>query len=429
MDKNEKIFAAVDIGSTKIVALAGTKDEEGRIRVVGLGHSASRGVNRGVVLNVEEAFAAISDAVGQAERHSGQDIENVFVNISGQQLTTITTRHQKNTGRDRCVSESDVNQMMTQAQQIDLSDGMCIYHINPAFYRIDGEPVMSSPVGAIGETIEGTFKVHVAPDMYQQNISKCFERGAIQVQRSILDPIASSEAVLREDEKEAGVALVDIGGGTTKISIFYEGVLCFTSMVPFGGNVITKDIKEGFSITAKEAESMKRRFGQAIGDFAPEDKVVTIPREGWDPKQISFRSLAHIIQARMEDIISGFFFQIKKSGYADKLGAGIVITGGTSLLINLPQLVKYHTGLDVRVGKPIMTDFIAAREIADPKFSTVLGLLKIASEEEGLYVRRRWGRSRKVKSNEPGIIKKMQTKIVQGVIEFFEDNRDDAEMT
>lgn len=429
MDKNEKIFAAVDIGSTKIVALAGKKNEEGKIQIIGLGHSASRGVSRGVVLNVEEAFAAISSAVIQAERECGRDIENVFVNISGQQLITHTSVQKKVLVRDRCVTETDITQLMNQAGGIPLEEGMSVYHINAELYTIDGEPVLTSPVGALGEKLEATYKIHVAPDSYQRNIAKCFEQGSIQVQKAILDPIASSEVVLTESEKESGVALVDIGGGTTKISIFCEGVLCFTSMVPFGGNVITKDIKEGCSITAKEAESMKTRFGQAIADFAPEEKVVTIPREGWDPKQISFKSLAHIIQARMEEIVVGFFYQIRKSGYADKLGAGIVITGGTALLPNVAQLIKYHTGMDVRIGKPNLNNFVARKEVYDPRFATALGLLCMAAAEDGQLNGRKRKRAKKPASNEPGIITKMQNKLVQGVIGFFEDNPEDTEMT
>lgn len=428
MDKSEKIFAAVDIGSTKVVALAARKNEDGRIQVIGLGHSPSRGVKRGVVFNVEEAFAAISDAVGQAERVSGHDIENVYVNISGQQLTTLTSHQQRTLGREQTVSEYDIVQMMEQARKMDLPDEMTVYHINPEFYTIGDEQLNTNAVGAIGEKIEGTFKVHIAPDAYQKNIAMCFDRGSIRVQKAILDPIASAEVVLSDDEKEAGVALVDIGGGTTKISIFCEGVLCFTSMIPFGGNVVTKDIKEGCSITLKDAEAMKKKFGQAIGDFAPENKVVSISIEGWEPKQISFKNLAHIIQARMDEIIGQIFLQIRKSGYVEKLGAGIVITGGTSLLPNLSQLVKFHTGFDVRVGRPNIHAFIVVKELDDPKFSTVLGLLKLASEDDGPTGKRRWG-SRKPKSNDPGIIKTMQTKFVQGVIGFFEDVPPDTEMT
>lgn len=429
MDKNEKIFAAVDVGSTKIVALAGKKTDDGKIQIIGLGHSASRGVKRGVVLNVEEAFAAISDAIAQAEKESGQDIENVYVNISGQQLTTLTTRQQRTFGRDHCVSESDIDQMLQMAQQIGLEEGMSIYHINPEFYTIDGESGITSPVGTIGEKIEANFKIHVAPESYQRNVDMCFNRGSINVQKAILDPIASSEVVLTDEEKETGVALVDIGGGTTKISIFCDGVLCYTSMVPFGGNVVTSDIKEGCAITVRQAESLKVQFGQAIADFAPEEKVVTIPVNGWEPRQISFKSLANIIQARMEDIVAYFFYAIRKSGYADKLGAGIVITGGTALLPNMGQLIKFHTGYDVRVGKPNMHSFVASKYIDDPRFATALGLLKMASEDDDQYGKRNRRKFRKPKSNEPGIFTKMQKKIVQGVIEFFEEVPADTEMT
>ncbi|HEY3371050.1 MAG TPA: cell division protein FtsA [Prolixibacteraceae bacterium] len=426
MDKNEVIFAAVDIGSTKVVALAGKKMEDNKIHIIGLGHSASRGIKRGVVLNVDEAYAAVNAAVSQAERDCGQTIETIFVNISGQHLTTLTTRIQRTIGRDRSVSESDILQMTELASQIIIPEEMSIYHINSEFYTIDSETGITSPVGTIGEKIEGTFKVHIAPEAYLRNITTCFKKGLITVHKSILDPIASSEVVLTEDEKEAGVALVDIGGGTTKISIFCDGVLCYTSMVPFGGNVLTHDIKEGCSITVKQAESLKVQFGQAIADFAPDDKVVTIPIQGWEPRQISFKSLANIIQARMEEIVDGFAYQIRKSGYADKLGAGIVITGGTSLLPNLGQLIKFRTGFDVRKGKPNLNNFIARKEVDDPRFSTVLGLLKMAAEEEGQVGKKK--KKIKIKSNEPGIVEKMQKRIVQGVIGFFEESQADTEM-
>ena len=433
MDRKEVFFAAVDIGSTKIVALAGKKIEDNKIKIIGLGHSASRGIKRGVVMNVEEAFAAVNDAVSQAEKDCGHVIENVFVNISGQHLTTITTHSQRTIGRDRSVTEADVQQMTEQARQIILPEGMSIYHINSEFYTIDSETGITHPVGTIGEKIEGNFKLHLAPESYFRNITTCFKKGSINVQKTILDPIASSSVVLTEDEKEAGVALVDIGGGTTKISIFCDGVLCHTSMVPFGGNVLTHDIKEGCSITVRQAESLKVQFGQAIADFAPEDKVVTIPIQGWEPRQISFKSLANIIQARMEEIVDGFAFQIRKSGYADKLGAGIVITGGTSLLPNLGQLIKFRTGFDVRKGKPNLNYFVARKEVDDPRYSTVLGLLKMAAEEEGPIGKKR--KKVKVKSTEPGIVEKMQKRIVQGkneikqgIINFFEEAPADTEM-
>lgn len=430
MEKNEKIFAAVDIGSTKVVAIAGKRSEDNKIEIIGFGHSVSRGLKRGVVLNVEETFLAVSDAVSQVEKESGYYIENVFVNISGQQLNTLNSLQQKTFNRGHCISASDIEQMIEQAKQVELSENMAIYHLNPGLYTIDEETGIANPIGAICEKIEGTYKIHVAPLSYRQNIEMCFNKGSIKLQNTVLDPIASAEVVLSEEEKETGVALVDIGGGTTKISIFCDGVLCHTSMVPFGGNVVTHDIKEGCAITARQAESLKVQFGQAIGDFAPENKVVNIPPlpGGWEPKHISFKNLAHIIQARMDEIVSHFFFQIQKSGYAEKLGAGIVITGGTSLLPNLVQLVKFHTGFDVRVGKPNMNSFIAGKELNNPTYSTVLGLLKIAADEDGKPIKK-GRRFRKEKSNEPGLMKIMQNKIKQQVIGFFEDSTADTEMS
>ncbi len=427
MDKNEKIFATVDIGSSKILVLVGKKNEDGKIQVIGIGHSASRGIKRGVVLNVEEAFAAINEAIGIAEKDCKCYIENVYVNISGQQLTTLESIQRKTFSRGHCMTENDVDQLLQMAKQIGLEEGMTIYHVNPEFYSVDDESGISSPVGYIGEKIEAKFKVHVAPESYLRNIGMCFNRGSIVVDKAILDPIASSDVVLTDEEKETGVALIDIGGGTTKISIFHEGVLCHTTMVPFGGNVITSDIKEGCAITLRQAESLKIQFGQALADFAPEEKVVTIPSNGWEPKQISFKSLAHIIQARMEDIVAYFFYAIRKSGYAEKLGSGIVITGGTSLLPNLGQLIKFHTGYDVRVGKPNLNSFVPNKNIYDPRYSTALGLLKLASEDEPEGKKRK--RKIKVRLDEPGLFTRMQMKIKQGVIEFFEETNEDTEMT
>jgi cell division protein FtsA len=199
----------------------------------------------------------------------------------------------------------------------------------------------------------------------------------LNVEDLILEPLASSEAVLTEDEKEAGVALVDIGGGTTDIAVFYDDTIRHTAVIPFGGNVVTNDIKEGCSILKRQAESLKITFGSALGDLAQEDKIVTIPGiSGRDPKEISFKSLAYIIQSRMEEIIDAVMFEVENSGVLDKLSAGIVFTGGGALLRHLPQLVKFRTGLDVRIGYPV--EQLAAEsieEVNQPMYSTSVGLL------------------------------------------------------
>ncbi|MEZ5070130.1 MAG: cell division protein FtsA [Bacteroidales bacterium] len=236
---------------------------------------------------------------------------------------------------------------------------------------------MKNPVGMFGKRLEGNFHIVIGQISSARNIGKCINRVGLDVRQLVLEPLASSAAVLTADEKEAGVALVDIGGGTTDVAVYYDEVIRHTAVIPFGGNVITRDIKEGCAILQRQAESLKVQFGSALGDLAQEDKVVTIPGiSGREPKEISFRSLAYIIQSRMEEIIDAVAFEIENSGYMDKLSAGIVLTGGGSMLKHLNQLVKFKTGMDVRVGFP--SEKLAAdtpEEVNQPMLATSVGLL------------------------------------------------------
>ncbi len=423
MAKNEQIFAAVDIGSTKIVAVVGKKNEEGKIEIIGFGQSMSQGIKRGVVLNIDEAYAAISEAVRKAEDMFGGDIEQVHVNMTGQQMKTLGAKVQKYLTSGSVVSEDDVAQLYEQVAHIPVQEGYKIYQISPQLFTIDNEAGIINPVGITGEKLEASFNVFIAPELYEMNIQKCFDRAGIRVKKMVIDPIASSEITLSEDEKEAGVVLLDIGGGTTKISVYIDSVLCYSSVIPFGGNVITHDIKEGCSILLRQAESLKTQFGQAMGDFAPEERVVTIPGiSGWEPKEISFKSLAFIIQARMEEIVDAFYFQLEKSDYLDKLGAGIVLTGGTSLMPNLNQLVKFRTGLDVRKGSPNMRFMLANSDMEDPRFGTALGLLTLAANEEAGT--KKPVRKKKKKVAEEGFFSQVKKQVTRQVTMFFEDDQD-----
>jgi len=228
-----------------------------------------------------------------------------------------------------------------------------------------------------GKRLEANFHIVIGEIASARNIERCVDRVGIKVKQLILEPLASSEAVLSEDEKEAGVALIDIGGGTTDIAVFHDDIIRHTAVIPFGGNVISKDIMEGCSILSKYAEQLKIQFGSALGDLAQDDKVVTVPGiNGREPKEISFKSLAYIIQSRMEEIIDAALFEIENSGCMEKLSAGIVITGGGSLLRHLPQLVKFRSGMDVRIGYPnerLGED--NTNEINHPMYSTSVGLL------------------------------------------------------
>lgn len=427
MARSNNIVAAVDVGTTKVVVVAGRKTEEGKIEILGVGKNRSMGVKRGVVLNIEEAFQAIHEAIRQAEDAFEGDIDEVYVNIVGQQLKTFTLKAERYIGESRIVSEEDVEFLFQQAQKVQLPDGYKIYQAVPQLYSIDQEAGIPNPVGITGEKLEVDFKLLVAPEAYENNLKMCFDRAGIRMKSSLIDPLASSEALLSEDEKEAGVILLDIGGGTTKMAIYHDGVLCYSSLIPFGGNVLTHDIKEGCSILARQAESLKVQFGQAIGDFAPEDKVVTIPGiSGWEPKEISFRSLAHIIQARMEEIVDAFFFQVEKSGCLEKVGAGIVLTGGTALLPNLSQLIKYRTGMDVRKGVPRLKLDAQWKELEDPRHATVLGLFLTAMNETENSAPR--GRERvkknKPKNTQPGFFSQVKQQVARQVTLFFEEEQD-----
>jgi cell division protein FtsA len=252
-----------------------------------------------------------------------------------------------------------------------------IIHVLPQNYIVDSETGVKNPVGMSGRRLEANFHIVIGQIASAKNIEKCINRVGLKVNQLILEPLASSSAVLTDDEKEAGVALVDIGGGTTDVAVFYDDSIRHTAVIPFGGNVVTKDIKEGCKILHRQAEALKTQFGSALGDLAPDDKVVTIPGiNGREPKEISFKNLAYIIQMRMEEIIDAVMFEIENSGCMDKLSAGVVLTGGGALLKHLSQLVRFHTGMDVRIGYPI--EYLAcdpAAEINKPQYATSVGLL------------------------------------------------------
>ncbi|MFO7668870.1 MAG: cell division protein FtsA [Bacteroidales bacterium] len=378
MATNGKIVAAVDIGTTKIVSLVGRLNEQGKLEILGISQTASKGVKRGVVLNIEETVHAIQTTSSEAMKQSGIRFKEVFVGIAGQHIKSVRNRGYIN--RDSYedeITREDLQRLMDDMHKIPVDVGEEIIHVLPQNYIVDSETGVKNPVGMFGKRLEANFHIVIGQTSSARNIGKCINRVGLDVKQLILEPLASSAAVLTEDEKEAGVALVDIGGGTTDVAVYYDDVIRHTAVIPFGGNVITRDIKEGCSILQRQAESLKVQFGSALGDLAQEDKVVTIPGiSGRDPKEISFKSLAYIIQSRMEEIIDAVSYEIENSGYMDKLSAGIVLTGGGSMLKHLNQLVKFKTGLDVRIGFPGEQLASETAEVVNqPMYSTSIGLL------------------------------------------------------
>jgi len=378
MAQQNQIVAAIDIGTTKIVAIVGRINEAGKLEVLGLSDTPSKGVKRGVVLNIEETVNAIETTVKEASEKSGIHFQDVFVGIAGQHIKSLRNRGYLN--RDSYedeITRADIKKLVEDMYKISVEVGEEILHVLPQNFIVDSETGVKNPVGMSGKRLEANFHIVVGQIASAKNIEKCINRVGLNVKQLVLEPLASSEAVLTEDEKEAGVALVDIGGGTTDVAIYYDDIIRHTAVIPFGGNVVTRDIKEGCSILQRQAESLKIQFGSALGDLAKEDKVVTIPGiSGREPKEISFRSLAYIIQSRMEEIIDAVMFEAENSGYLDKLSAGIVLTGGGALLLHLPQLVKFKTGLDVRVGYPSEKLVKESSEAVNhPMYSTSVGLL------------------------------------------------------
>jgi cell division protein FtsA len=370
--------AAVDIGTTKIVSLVGRMNENNKLEILGMSKTVSKGVKRGVVLNIEETVNAIKQTVEEAEKQSGIEFTDVFVGIAGQHIKSIKNRGYINLGTDRDeIEQKDIDVLIADMYNIPIDLGEEIIHVLPQNYIVDNETGVKNPVGMSGRRLEANFHIVVGQIASAKNIEKCIHRVGLRVVQLILEPLASSAAVLTDDEKEAGVALVDIGGGTTDVAVFCDDSIRHTAVIPFGGNVITKDIKEGCKILQRQAEALKTQFGSALGDLAPDDKVVTIPGiNGREPKEISFKNLAYIIQMRMEEIIDAVMFEIENSGCMDKLSAGIVLTGGGALLKHIAQLVRFHTGMDVRIGYPI--EYLAVNpndEINKPQYATSVGLL------------------------------------------------------
>ena len=377
IQKNDYI-AAVDIGTTKIVAIVGRKESNGKVKILGFGQSTSKGVKRGVVLNIEETANSISEAVHKAKEMSGINFKDVFVGIAGQHVKSIKNSHSKYIqGEENEITKEDISSLTSDMYKISIDPGEEIIHVIPQNYKVDNEIGIENPVGMFGKQLEANFHIVIGQIASAKNITRCIERAGLNVIKLILEPIASADAILSDDEKEVGVALVDIGGGTTDLVIYTHNTIRHTAVIPFGGNVVTNDIREGCSILYRHAEKLKIEFGTAIGQLAQDNKVVSVPGiSGREPKEISFKILSEIIQARMEEIIDTIEFEINNSGYAKNIGAGIALTGGGAMLKNLPQLMKFKTGFDVKLSYPkkyIYSD--TDKKFIQPMYSTSIGLI------------------------------------------------------
>ena len=380
------ISVGLDIGTTKIVALVGKKNEFNKVEILGMGKSKSLGVHRGVVNNITQTIQSIQQAVEDAIINSKQEINDVVVGIAGQHIRSI--QHSDYITRENpeeVINEDDIQQLIQQVYKLVMLPGEEIIHVLPQEYKVDGQGEIKEPIGMHGGRLEANFHVVVGQVSSIKNIGRCIKSAGLNMENITLEPLASSEAVLSFEEKEAGVALIDIGGGTTDLAIFKDGIIRHTAVIPFGGNVITEDIKEGCSIIEKQAELLKIKFGSAWPGENRDTEIVSIPGlQGRDPKEISLKTLSKIINARVVEIIEQVFLEIKNYGHNEqkkKLIAGIVLTGGGSQLKHLKQLVEYITGMDTRVGYP--SEHLAGdtqESVSSPLFATAVGLLMNALE-------------------------------------------------
>jgi len=372
-----EIVVGLDIGTTKIVAIVGRRNEFGKIEILGMGKSESYGVARGVVQNIDQTVQSIRTAVAEAENKSGVDIKVVNVGIAGQHIKSNQHRGIKTRSSvEEEISQKDIDALIDDMYRLAMAPGEEIIHVLPQEYIIDNESGIKNPIGMSGIRLEANFHIITGQIAAARNIYKCVQKSGLEVSALTLEPLASADAVLSTEEKEAGVVLVDIGGGTTDVAIFHEGIIRHTAVIPFGGNVITEDIKEGCTIIKSQAELLKIKFGSALASENQENEIVSIPGlRGRAHKEISVKNLSSIIQARMEEIVEHVYYEIKHSGYEKKLIAGIVVTGGGAQLKHITQLVEYITGMDTRIGYPNEHLAKGTDDVTSPLFATSVGLV------------------------------------------------------
>ncbi|WP_242978911.1 cell division protein FtsA [Rhodohalobacter mucosus] len=385
-NENERIVVGLDIGTTKVCAVVASIDDRDRIHILGVGKAASEGLNRGVVVNIDKTVNAIKTAVEQAQLASGIEVNSVNVGIAGDHIRSIRSKGVITiNNRDKEITVQDVERLLEDCQRIMLPPDQQILHVIPQEFVVDGQDGISDPVGMSGMRMEA--EVHIITGLVSaaKNLYRCVERAGFQVADIILEPLASSYAVLDDEEKEAGVVLVDIGGGTTDLAVFQDNTIRHTAVIAIAGKKVTDDIRMGLSVLDDQAEKLKQQHGECFVDMIEEDESITIPGiAGRPPKEITKSILAKIIQARMEEILEIIAIEVKRSGYADSLSAGIVLTGGGSLIRNICPLANEVLGMDAKIGKPLGLAGGLTEEVNNPMYATSVGLVLHALKTGGM---------------------------------------------
>ncbi|MFO7799786.1 cell division protein FtsA [Rhodohalobacter sp.] len=384
-NENERIVVGLDIGTTKVCAVVASIDEQDRIHILGVGKAPSEGLNRGVVVNIDKTVQAIKTAVEQAQLASGIEVNSVNVGIAGDHIRSIRSKGVITiNNKDKEITVQDVERLLEDCQRIMLPPDQQILHVIPQEFVVDGQDGISDPVGMSGIRMEA--EVHIITGLVSaaKNLYRCVERAGFEVADIILEPLASSYAVLDDEEKEAGVVLVDIGGGTTDLAVFQDNTIRHTAVIAIAGKKVTDDIRVGLSVLDDQAEKLKQQHGECFVDMIEEDESITIPGiAGRPPKEITKSILAKIIQARMEEILEIIAIEVKRSGYADSLSAGIVLSGGGALIKNICPLANEVLGIDAKIGKPLGLSGGLIEEVNSPMYATSVGLVLHAIKSGG----------------------------------------------
>lgn len=380
MITEQPIIVGLDIGTTKIAAIAGRKNEYGKLEILGFGRANSNGVQHGMVLNIDQTIKAIQAALENCyASNPNLEINEVYVGIAGHHIKSLQTRGdivRQNT--DNEITQSEIDQLVLNQYKTYIPAGDQIIDVIPQEFTVDNFQNITNPIGYSGVKVGANFHIITGDKNAIRNINRSVEKSSLTVKDLVLQPLASAAAVMCEQDLEAGVVIVDIGGGTTDLAVFYEGILKHTAVIPFGGENITNDIKTGLGVLKTQAEQMKVQFGSALADEAKSNAYITIPGlRGMTPKEISVKNLAGIIQARMSEILDFVTYHLKQVGLENKmLNGGIILTGGGSQLKHLIQLAEYVTGLDARIGFP--NEHLASGhidELTRPMYATCIGLI------------------------------------------------------
>ncbi len=380
MSKNtQPIIVGLDIGTTKVVAIAGQKNEFGKLEILSVGRSESQGVRHGVVMNIDQCIRSIQLALEKClANNTNLNIKEVYVGIAGQHIKSLQTRGDRmRSGTELEITRAEIEALVNDQKNTFIPAGDEIIDIVPQEYFVDDMQTSLSPIGMSGVKIGANFHIVTGDKNAIRNIRRCVERSEMNTIDLVLQPLASAAAVMSPEDLEAGVAIVDIGGGTTDMAVFYDGILKHTAVIPYAGVNITNDIHHGLGVLRAQAEQLKVQFGTAYADHANPNSYITIPGlKGLPPKEISVKNLAHIIQARMHEILEYVLFNLKQIGLEKRLHGGIILTGGGSSLKHITQLTEFVTGLSARIGLP--NEHLAgghSEDMGDPMYSTCIGLI------------------------------------------------------